>query len=98
MLVLFVLVDWYEGLVFWFGVVGVWLDDFVVDVLFDDVCVLVGGVCDDEQRGEYCCWYVYYVVVYCVELVQIWEYFFDVLYYCFQLFGDVEYFQVLLFG
>lgn len=76
-----VFVDGDEVVVFWIDVIGVWVDDFVVDVLFDDVCVLVGGVGDYEQWSEYCGWYVYYVVVDGVELVQVWEYFFDVLYY-----------------
>lgn len=43
-----VFVDGYVGLVFWIGVVCVGLDDFFVLVLFDYVCVLVGGVGDYE--------------------------------------------------
>lgn len=69
------------------------MDNFVVLMLFDNVCCLVGDVGDNKQWCEYFGGNVYYVVGNSRELVEIGEYFFVFLYYCFQVIGDVVYFQ-----
>lgn len=40
--------DWYKYVIFWVGIIGGRMNNFVVLMLFNNVCCLVGNVGDDK--------------------------------------------------